>query len=164
VQGWDPVVVARTEVVWMPAACPQPLRHYQQPRRRLPKALRRGDLRAPNPGGGAQFDSMSLARNGMSDCFCDTAGLRPALGTDGECARSFGCRPSPPARSRSQRAAPPAGRRARAAQGPAEPRRARSRPRTCPNRKPPFLAVKRPARPYKSAIESRFTMENAKGV
>ena len=26
------------------------------------------------------------------------------------------------------------------------------------------LAVKRPARPYKSAIENRFTMENAKGA
>jgi hypothetical protein len=27
----------------------------------------------------------------------------------------------------------------------------------CPGRKPLFLAVKRPARPYKSAIETRFT-------
>ena len=26
----------------------------------------------------------------------------------------------------------------------------------CPGHKPPFLAVKRPARPYKSAIENRF--------
>jgi hypothetical protein len=26
-----------------------------------------------------------------------------------------------------------------------------------PGRKPPFLAVKRPARPYKSTIETRFT-------
>jgi hypothetical protein len=26
----------------------------------------------------------------------------------------------------------------------------------CPGRKPPFLAVKRPARPYKSAIQKRF--------
>jgi hypothetical protein len=31
----------------------------------------------------------------------------------------------------------------------------------CPGRKPQFLAVKRPARPYKSAIENRFTMERA---
>jgi hypothetical protein len=29
--------------------------------------------------------------------------------------------------------------------------------RHCPGRKPPFLVVKRPARPYKSAIENRFT-------
>jgi hypothetical protein len=28
---------------------------------------------------------------------------------------------------------------------------------SCPGRKPPFLTVKRPARPYKSAIENRFT-------
>jgi hypothetical protein len=34
----------------------------------------------------------------------------------------------------------------------------------CPGRKPPFLAVKRPARPYKSAIQNRFTVENAKGA
>jgi hypothetical protein len=34
----------------------------------------------------------------------------------------------------------------------------------CPGRKPPFWAVKRHARPYKSTIESRFTVENAKGA
>jgi hypothetical protein len=28
---------------------------------------------------------------------------------------------------------------------------------TCPGRTPPFSAGKRPARPYKSAIENRFT-------
>jgi hypothetical protein len=33
----------------------------------------------------------------------------------------------------------------------------------CPGRKSPVLAVKRPARPYKSATQNRFTMENAKG-
>jgi hypothetical protein len=33
----------------------------------------------------------------------------------------------------------------------------RQRRQDCPGRKPPFLAVKRPARPYKSAIEKRFT-------
>jgi hypothetical protein len=36
-----------------------------------------------------------------------------------------------------------------------------------PGRKPPFRAVKRPARPYKAAIEAienQFTMENAKGA
>ena len=27
----------------------------------------------------------------------------------------------------------------------------------CPGRKPPFLAVKHPARPYKRTIENRFT-------
>ena len=27
----------------------------------------------------------------------------------------------------------------------------------CPGREPPFLAVKRPARPYKSAVANRFT-------
>jgi hypothetical protein len=36
--------------------------------------------------------------------------------------------------------------------------------RTCPGRKPPFLAVKRPARPHKNAMQDRFTMENAKGA
>jgi hypothetical protein len=30
----------------------------------------------------------------------------------------------------------------------------------CPGRKPPFVDVKRPARSYKSAIESRFTLDN----
>jgi hypothetical protein len=29
--------------------------------------------------------------------------------------------------------------------------------RHCPGRNPPFLAVKRPARPYKSPIQTRFT-------
>jgi hypothetical protein len=28
---------------------------------------------------------------------------------------------------------------------------------TCPGRKPPFLVFKRPARPYKNAIQNRFT-------
>ena len=37
-------------------------------------------------------------------------------------------------------------------------------PRTCPGRKSPFLMVKRSARPYKSAIQNRFTTENAKAV
>jgi hypothetical protein len=32
----------------------------------------------------------------------------------------------------------------------------------CPARKPPFWAVKRPARPYKSAIQTRVTVGNAK--
>ena len=34
----------------------------------------------------------------------------------------------------------------------------------CPGQKPPFLAVKRPARPYKTTIQNRFTMANAKGA
>ena len=34
--------------------------------------------------------------------------------------------------------------------------------RHCPGQKPPKRAVKRPARPYKSAIQNRFAMENAK--
>ena len=34
--------------------------------------------------------------------------------------------------------------------------------RFCPGRKPPFWTVKRPARAYKSAMHSRFTMENTK--
>jgi hypothetical protein len=34
----------------------------------------------------------------------------------------------------------------------------------CPGREPPFLAVKRPARPYKSAIQNLFTMRNAEGA
>jgi hypothetical protein len=34
----------------------------------------------------------------------------------------------------------------------------------CPGQKPPFLAVKRPARPYKTAIQKQFTAENAKGA
>ena len=37
-------------------------------------------------------------------------------------------------------------------------------PGVCPGRKPPLLAVKHPARPYKSAIRNRFTVGNAKGV
>ena len=32
----------------------------------------------------------------------------------------------------------------------------------CPARRPPFWAVKRPARPYKSAIQTRVTVGNAK--
>jgi hypothetical protein len=36
--------------------------------------------------------------------------------------------------------------------------------RRCPGPKPPFLAVKRPAHPYKSAIENRSTVGNAKGA
>ncbi len=34
--------------------------------------------------------------------------------------------------------------------------------RHCPGRKPPFLAVKRPARPYKSPIQNGLSQENAK--
>ena len=34
----------------------------------------------------------------------------------------------------------------------------------CPGRNPPFLAVKRPARPYKSPIQTRFAMGNAEGA
>ena len=34
----------------------------------------------------------------------------------------------------------------------------------CPGRKPPVLAVKRPARPYRIAIQNQFTVENAKGA
>jgi hypothetical protein len=34
----------------------------------------------------------------------------------------------------------------------------------CPGRKPPFLHVKRPARPCKTAIQKRFTVKNAKGA
>jgi hypothetical protein len=34
----------------------------------------------------------------------------------------------------------------------------------CPGRKPPFLAVKHPARPYKRAVQTRFTMDSAKGA
>jgi hypothetical protein len=30
----------------------------------------------------------------------------------------------------------------------------------CPDRNPPFCAAKRPAHPYRSAIERRFTMAN----
>ena len=37
-------------------------------------------------------------------------------------------------------------------------------PASCPGRKPPFLAVKHPPRPYKRAIQHRFTMENAKAA
>ena len=36
--------------------------------------------------------------------------------------------------------------------------------RYCPGRKPPFLAVKCPVRPYKNAIENRLTQENANGA
>jgi hypothetical protein len=34
----------------------------------------------------------------------------------------------------------------------------------CPGREPPFLAVKRPARSYKSAIQKRFTVEYAEAA
>jgi hypothetical protein len=34
----------------------------------------------------------------------------------------------------------------------------------CPGRKPPVLGVKRPVRPYKSAIKNRLTQENAKAA
>jgi hypothetical protein len=33
----------------------------------------------------------------------------------------------------------------------------------CPGRKPPCLVVRRPARPYKSSIQNRFTAENSMG-
>jgi hypothetical protein len=35
-------------------------------------------------------------------------------------------------------------------------------PFVCPGREPAFLAVERPARPYKSPIQNRFTSENAR--
>ena len=35
---------------------------------------------------------------------------------------------------------------------------------TCPGRKPPFSAVKRPARPSKNTIQNQFTVENARGA
>ena len=34
----------------------------------------------------------------------------------------------------------------------------------CPGRKPPFMAVKRPARPYKSPTQNRFAAENTKAA
>jgi hypothetical protein len=34
----------------------------------------------------------------------------------------------------------------------------------CPGREPPFLAVKRPARPHRSTIQNQFTRENAEGA
>jgi hypothetical protein len=34
----------------------------------------------------------------------------------------------------------------------------------CPGRKPPFWAIKHPARPYKGAIQNRFTVGNNKGA
>jgi hypothetical protein len=34
----------------------------------------------------------------------------------------------------------------------------------CPGRKPPFSVLKRPARPYKSRVQNRFTWENAEGA
>jgi hypothetical protein len=34
----------------------------------------------------------------------------------------------------------------------------------CPGRKPPFLAVKHPARTHKSAIHTRCTVKHAKGA
>jgi hypothetical protein len=39
-----------------------------------------------------------------------------------------------------------------------------SRTPHCPSRKPPFLAVKHTARPYKSAIQNRFKSKNAKAT
>jgi hypothetical protein len=44
------------------------------------------------------------------------------------------------------------------------PRWSRTAAASLPGRKPPFWAVKRPARPYKIAIQNRFTMENAEGA
>ena len=35
---------------------------------------------------------------------------------------------------------------------------------TCPGRKPPFLAVKPPARPHKSALQNLFTVGNAEAA
>jgi hypothetical protein len=37
-------------------------------------------------------------------------------------------------------------------------------PLACPGREPPFSAVKRAVRPYKSAIQNRFDIENVKGA
>ena len=34
----------------------------------------------------------------------------------------------------------------------------------CPGQKPPFSAVKRPARPCKNAMQNRFTVGNAEGA
>ena len=34
----------------------------------------------------------------------------------------------------------------------------------CPGRNPPFWAVERPLRPYKSVLQKRFTIENVKGA
>jgi hypothetical protein len=34
----------------------------------------------------------------------------------------------------------------------------------CPSRESPKRVVKRPARPYKNAIQNRFTMGDAKGA
>ena len=34
----------------------------------------------------------------------------------------------------------------------------------CPGREPPFSAVTRPARPYKTAIQNRFKVGNAEGA
>ena len=34
----------------------------------------------------------------------------------------------------------------------------------CPSQKPPFVAVERPGHPYKSAVQNRFTYENAKAA
>jgi hypothetical protein len=40
--------------------------------------------------------------------------------------------------------------------------RSRQTSGSCPGRKPPFLDFKRPARPYKTATQTRFTMGNAR--
>jgi hypothetical protein len=37
-------------------------------------------------------------------------------------------------------------------------------PANCAGRKPPFLVVKRHARPYKSPVQNLFTVEKAKGT
>jgi hypothetical protein len=48
---------------------------------------------------------------------------------------------------------------------PAEAERQAERDKdACPGRKPSCWAVKRSARPYKSAIQTRFTVGNAKGA
>jgi hypothetical protein len=55
--------------------------------------------------------------------------------------------------------------RARRSNGGADLRpRQRHRRDYCSGRKPPFLAVKRPARAYKSIIHNRFTTGNAEGA
>jgi hypothetical protein len=43
-------------------------------------------------------------------------------------------------------------------------REALLRPAACPGQKPSLWAVKRPVRPYKSAIQNRFTVGNAEGA
>ena len=55
----------------------------------------------------------------------------------------------------------PAARAGRAGCGPARTAPRDAADGSCPGPKPPRLAVKRPARPYKRAIETRFRSENA---